>query len=80
MKHSIASVQKKVEEPEGKSNDDVLLPRAKELVKQFDSISVATLQRRLVIGYAHAERILDQLTEKGVLAPADGSKPRKVLK
>jgi len=38
------------------------------------------LQRRLQIGYARAARLLDELEARGIVSPADGSKPRSVKK
>ena len=59
--------------------DDVLLPKAKKLVQHFDTVSASFLQRKLVIGYSRAARLLDQLEEQGIVGHAEGSKPRKVL-
>jgi DNA segregation ATPase FtsK/SpoIIIE-like protein len=52
---------------------------AVEIVTQYDRVSASLLQRRLLIGYARAARLLDQLENAGVLGPAEGSKPREVL-
>ena len=37
------------------------------------------LQRRLKVGYARAARLVDELEEKQIVTPAEGSKPRQVL-
>jgi S-DNA-T family DNA segregation ATPase FtsK/SpoIIIE len=37
------------------------------------------LQRRLKLGYARAARLVDQLEEKGIVGPFEGSKPRQLL-
>ncbi len=64
-----------------KYNDtpDSLLKDATDLVRQYELASASLLQRRLQIGYARAARILDQLTETGILGKGEGAKPRKVL-
>ena len=41
--------------------------------------SVSMLQRRLKLGYSRAARLVDQMEEKGVVGPFEGSKPRQVL-
>ncbi|PIS32099.1 hypothetical protein COT40_01900, partial [Candidatus Peregrinibacteria bacterium CG08_land_8_20_14_0_20_41_10] len=42
--------------------------------------SASLIQRRLAIGYARAARLLDQMEIQGIVGPAEGSAPRKVLK
>lgn len=59
--------------------DDELLGLAYKLVVETGKASTSFLQRKLKIGYARAARLLDLLEEKGIVGPADGSKPRKVL-
>ena len=49
------------------------------VVVDSQSASTTLLQRKLKIGYAKAARIMDELEEKGVIGPFEGSKPRKVL-
>lgn len=62
------------------NQDDALLEEAKVLSKPQKVITASFLQRRLAIGYARAARILDQLEKLGVIGPADGPRPRKVIK
>ena len=58
---------------------DVLFPKAVELVLNAGMASTTFLQRRLKVGYSRGARIMDELEEKGIVSPADGSKPREVL-
>ena len=60
--------------------DEELLSEAREIILQAGKASASLLQRRLRIGYARAARILDILEEQGFIGPADGAKPREVLK
>jgi S-DNA-T family DNA segregation ATPase FtsK/SpoIIIE len=41
--------------------------------------STSLLQRRLKIGYGRAARLLDDMQVRGIVGPADGNKPRKIL-
>ncbi len=59
---------------------DPLLREAVEIVTQYERASASLLQRRLSIGYARAARILDELEARGIVSPAEGSKPREVLR
>lgn len=53
--------------------------RAVAVVVENQLASTTLLQRKLKIGYAKAARIMDELEEKGIIGPFEGSKPRKVL-
>lgn len=59
---------------------DTLFEKAIEIIMQHDKASASLLQRRLAIGYARAARLLDQLEAAGYVGPAEGSKPREVIK
>ncbi len=59
--------------------DDDLFEDARETVIHAGKASTSYLQRKLRIGYSRAARIMDLLEERGVIGPADGSKPRDVL-
>ena len=63
----------------GSEADDPLLWEGAEIVVSSGLGSTSNIQRRLKVGYARAGRIMDQLEEKGVVGPANGSKPREVL-
>lgn len=60
--------------------NDPLFNQAMEIIMQQDKASASLLQRRLSIGYARAARILDQMEAAGYVGPAEGSKPRDVIK
>jgi DNA segregation ATPase FtsK/SpoIIIE, S-DNA-T family len=66
---------------EGDQDDDAdqLLQQAVDIVRRSDKASASLLQRRLRIGYARAARILDQMEDRGIVGPADGSRFREVM-
>ena len=59
--------------------DDDLYEEARITVIRAGKASTSYLQRKLRVGYARAARIMDILEERGVIGPADGSRPRDVL-
>lgn len=67
------------ENEEESSEWDEMLPRAIEVVVEAGYASTSLIQRRLRLGYAHAGRVIDQLEQKGIVGPHEGSKPRQVL-
>ncbi len=64
---------------EAPKEDDPLVWQAAQLVVESQLGSTSGLQRALSVGYARAGRIMDMLEAKGVVGPANGSKPRDVL-
>lgn len=64
---------------EGGGADDDLVWEAADIVINMGFASTSGLQRKLSVGYARAGRIMDILEQKGVVGPANGSKPREVL-
>ena len=58
---------------------DEMLPQAIEVVVEAGMASTSLLQRRLRLGYARAGRIIDELEQRGIVGPHEGSKPRQVL-
>ena len=64
---------------DGFDEEDEMLPQAIECVLETGLASTSLLQRRLKLGYARAARIIDQLEQKGIIGPFEGSKPRQVL-
>ena len=67
-------------EPNGDELDgDEMLPAAVDVILETGQASVSMLQRRLKLGYARAARIVDEMEEKGIVGPFQGSKPRAIL-
>jgi S-DNA-T family DNA segregation ATPase FtsK/SpoIIIE len=64
---------------DGDDGDDDLYEDAKAAVSEAGRASTSYLQRKLRIGYSRAARLMDILEAKGVIGPADGSRPREVL-
>lgn len=58
---------------------DDLYDDAVQLVLEMQTASVSLLQRRFRIGYSRAARIVDQMEQRGIVGPPEGSKPRQVL-
>ncbi len=58
---------------------DELFPAAVEVVLETGQASVSMLQRRLKLGYSRAARLVDQMEERGIVGPFEGSKPRQLL-
>jgi len=61
------------------TDNDELLPKAIEIAVEAGKISASHLQRRLKVGFSRASRMIDQMQERGIISPPDGSKPREVL-
>lgn len=59
--------------------EDSLEKEAIEFIIRSQKASATLLQRQLRIGYARAARLLDILEQKGIVGPADGAKPRKIM-
>lgn len=58
---------------------DVLFDKAVDIVLETGTASTSFLQRKLSVGYARGAKIIDQLEEKGIIGPANGSKGREIL-
>ena len=65
-------------EPADEEGDE-LLPAAVDVVLETGQASVSMLQRRLKLGYSRAARLVDQMEERGIVGPFEGSKPRQLL-
>ena len=63
----------------GEEEYDELINAAIEVVLETGQASVSMLQRRLKLGYARAARLVDQMEEKGIVGPFEGSKARQLL-
>ena len=66
-------------EPASGDDGDELLPAAVDVVLETGQASVSMLQRRLKLGYSRAARLVDQMEERGIVGPFEGSKPRQLL-
>jgi hypothetical protein len=80
-----APVEEKVEEQavliaDSVAREDELYDDAVRLVFEFGKASTSLLQRRLRIGYGRASHLIDMMCNAGLVGPADGSKPREILK
>ena len=64
---------------EAELDGDEMLPAAVDVILETGQASVSMLQRRLKLGYARAARIVDEMEEKGIVGPFQGSKPREIL-
>ena len=81
-KASQAEKKTTVAEPEPNADElveDEMLAQAVEVFLETGQGSVSMLQRRLKLGYARAARIVDEMEEKGLVGPYQGSKPRTIL-
>ena len=61
------------------SDDEPMYNEIVEFAVQTGKISASLIQRRFRFGYNRAARIIDLLEERGIVGPANGSKPREVL-
>jgi S-DNA-T family DNA segregation ATPase FtsK/SpoIIIE len=59
--------------------DDEMLNQALEVLKASKRASTSMLQRRLRIGYNRAARLMEELEDRGVVGPENGSSPREIL-
>jgi len=61
------------------SEDEELVEKCLEIIRQEKRASTSLLQRRLRLGYTRAARIVDILEQRGILGPGEGAKPREIL-
>ena len=60
-------------------DEDEMIEEAIDVIMDCRQASTSMLQRRLKLGYARAARIIDQIEERGIIGPSEGSKPRQIL-
>lgn len=60
-------------------DEDELIEEAIDVIMDCRQASTSMLQRRLKLGYARAARIIDQIEERGIIGPSEGSKSRQIL-
>jgi len=71
---------KEIEKAIAQTNQDDMLEKAVELVRNEGRASVSFLQRRLRVGYARAARLIDEMEEQGIIGPDEGGgKARPIL-
>ncbi|MCQ2583116.1 MAG: cell division protein FtsK [Treponema sp.] len=63
----------------GNYDEDPLYDQALEIVVQAGKASASYIQRRLKIGYNRAARLVEEMEERGIVGPANGSKPRDII-
>jgi S-DNA-T family DNA segregation ATPase FtsK/SpoIIIE len=68
-----------VPDQEVSDEDEELVEKCLEVIRQEKRASTSMLQRRLRLGYTRAARIVDILEQRGILGPGDGAKPREIL-
>ena len=64
---------------DGESGEDAIFNKAVRLAVESQKVATSLLQRRLSIGYGRAAKLIDRMEEMGIVSPADGNKPRRVL-
>jgi len=77
-KSSASSATDPLSDDEDADLDD-LFPQAVAIVLDLGQASVSMLQRRLKLGYSRAARLVDQMEDRGIVGPFEGSKPRQLL-
>ncbi len=79
MYEKLLSKAMKELENEKKKEEKQMHDKIMSILKRDGKISASMIQKNCKIGYAHACRILDELESTGIIGPASGSKPRKLL-
>ncbi len=74
-----AAGQEEILGEEGDSDEDPMVKRAIEIIRTTKRASTSNLQRKLSIGYNRAARIMDELEDRGMVGPDNGSQGREIL-
>lgn len=81
-------IERQAEQADGKGgsssgdpgeDEDEMIEEAIDVIMECRQASTSMLQRRLKLGYSRAARIIDQIEERGIIGPFEGSKPRQIL-
>ena len=59
--------------------EEELVEKCLEIIRQEKKASTSMLQRRLRLGYTRAARVVDILEQRGILGPKDGAKDREIM-
>ena len=78
MQEKLDAASSSIEE-EVSEEDEELVEKCLEIIRQEKRASTSLLQRRLRLGYTRAARIVDILEQRGILGPGEGAKPREIL-
>jgi S-DNA-T family DNA segregation ATPase FtsK/SpoIIIE len=79
LEHMENATRTDAEKEEFEAEYDSKLPEAVDIAIDLGQVSISMLQRKMRIGYARAGRIIDEMSRRGIVSEADGSKPREVL-
>ncbi len=79
LEHMENATRSDAEKEEFEAEYDPKLPEAVDIALDLGQVSISMLQRKMRIGYARAGRIIDEMSRRGIVSEADGSKPRNIL-
>jgi DNA segregation ATPase FtsK/SpoIIIE-like protein len=77
--YSVSELSSYVRQASENTEMDLLVEKTIEKFRGKTALSLSDLQRQLNLGYAQAEQVMDQLDERGLIGPYEGSKPRQIL-